>query len=460
MHRDQTRSARPTTSRDLTLDLSARSGTMRPAMRKLLLIDLFSGGGGSSCGFSQCNLVTYEPALAIDQDRWAIASFKSNFPTTAALRLRIDPVVDTVTDAYRLYRRYVREQRQGHDGVVVLASPPCEPFSEAANTLRSVNDPRNDLVRSVVTWAAAVHPLALVVENVRQMKLLHEGRVHRALVEGLAELNYRVAAFDVNAIDYGVPQIRRRLLYLAYRGDLSIDPALPSPTHAEPVAGLGRIPYVTVRAAIGDLPVRSRGAGARPFVSKIDPDREWRRLGYYAAALRSPAGELVSHHQARPLTGDNLRRVKALAPGEAMEDLPPRLRPAQGFPGSYGKLDPDRPAATITAHFSNPGSGRYFHYSQMRVITPREGARLQGFPDRYVWSGYQQHVIEQIGDAVPPPLAHAFGHEIALQLAKAGAIELPDATGNRHCVFRHLEVPHAQNAPAQATESVVRATVA
>lgn len=429
-------------------------------MRKVLLVELFSGGGGTSCGFTQCRLLKYEPTLAIDQDQWAIASYKTNFPGSTALRLRLNPLTETVTDAYRLYRRYVRDALNGHAGAVLLASPPCEPFSEAANTLRSVDDPRNDLVRSVVTWSAAMRPLAVVVENVRQMRLLHDGLAHTALIEGLADLGYRVECFDVNAVHYGVPQIRRRLVYVAYRGDIGVVPTQPDPTHADQRALFGHAAYVTVRQAIGDLPKRQAGSGARQFISKVDPHTDAGRIGYYAAAMRPQGGEPIMHHQARGLSGDNLKRARALAPGEAMEDLPKKLRPAQGFPGSYGKLHPDRPAATLTAHFNNPGSGRYFHYSQVRVITPREGARLQGFPDRYVWSGYQTHVAEQIGDAVPPPLAHAFAHEIAVALAKAGAVELSDATSNGHCVFRHLKVPHPQDVPTKPAQLGVRATVA
>lgn len=426
----------------------------------MLLVELFSGGGGTSCGFTQCRLLRYEPTLAIDQDQWAIASYKTNFPGATALRLRLNPRTETVTDAYRLYRRYVRDGLNGQGGVVLLASPPCEPFSEAANTLRSVDDPRNELVRSVVSWTAAMYPLAVVVENVRQMKLLHDGRAHAALMEGLADLGYKAECFEVNAVDYGVPQIRRRLIYLAYRGDLGVAPTQPDPTHAEQRTLFGHAPYVTVREAIGDLPERQPGSGARHFVSKIDPEAEAAKIGYYAASLRPPLGEPIFHHQARGLIGDNLKRARALAPGEAMEDLPAKLRPQQGFPGSYGKLHPDRPSATLTAHFNNPGSGRYFHYSQVRVITPREGARLQGFPDQYVWSGHQMHLAEQIGDAVPPPLAHAFAHDIAVALAKAGAVELSDAPGDGHCVFRHLKVPHPQNVPAKTAKLGVRATVA
>lgn len=421
------------------------------------LIDLFSGSGGLSLGFNLCRRAEFVPALAVDANSSAIGSFKENFPDAKALRKTLEPTM-TVNEAYAMYRGYVP---RGHAGVVLLASPPCESFSNGASTKRHVDDARNYLFRVVLRYAAATRPLAIVIENVRQMRGLHGGQMHDELVSGLEALAYRVTPMLLNAAAFGVPQRRVRLFYLAVQEDLlSGRPEAPEETHSDDPSTPGLLPIVTVREAIGDLPARGPGSGALSFVSRVDPDAERDRLGYYAAGLRVPSGERVFHHISRTIRDTNLKRVRALQPGQAMEDLPKRLRPKQGFPGSYGRLDPGEPAFTLTSNFSNPGSGRYFHYSQDRLISLREGARLQGFPDRYRWHGYYEHVAEQVGDAVPPPLAHAIAHKVAAYLISAGVIEASDAVGDTHCVFRHLEVPHPQDPPTQAAQLTVRTTVA
>lgn len=425
-------------------------------MKKTLLIDLFSGSGGTSLGFSLCRLMEFEPALGIDHNQWAIRSFKTNFPDAVALKLTLTNN-SRVGDAYAVYRQHIP---RGHD-VILLASPPCEPFSNGARAPKRVADERDYLFRAVLQWTAAARPLAVVVENVPQMKGLYGGKLHLELVAGLESLAYRVSVASLNGANHGVPQRRVRLIYVALRDDIGETPLqLPTATHASDPGTTGLLPYVTVRDAIQDLPSRSPGDGRNDFVSRLNPDEELERLGYYAAALRPTRGTRVEHHLARRMGATNLRRVRALRPGEAMQDLPERMRPKMGFPGSYGRLDPNLPAMTLTASFSNPGSGTFFHYRQDRLITPREGARLQGFPDWFRWHGYYDHVVEQIGDAVPPPLAHAIAHELAHRLIEAGAIDASDAPSDRHCIFRHLKVPHANDTPSELSERLVRATVA
>lgn len=425
-------------------------------MRKVLLIDLFSGSGGTSLGFSTCGGIEYVPALAIDDNPWAIKSYKNNFPSATALRLTLTTDA-RVGDAYAIYRKHIPRGNE----VVLVASPPCESFSNGASTRRTLSDERNYLFRVVVRWAAAVRPIAVFVENVPQMRGLHDGQFHDELVAGLEALGYRVSFATLNAADYGVPQRRNRLFYLATREDsLSDAPELPTATHSAPPALDALPPYVTVRDAIDDLPPRAPGDQLGSFVSRLDAREEHDRLGYYAAALRPPAGTRIEHHVAPAVSNLTLKRVRSLKPGQAMENLPKELRPKQGFPGSYGRLDPSAPSMTVTANFRNPGSGRYFHYSQERLITMREAARLQGFPDSFRWSGYYKHIAGQIGDAVPPPLAHAFAHSLALQLRKSGVVEGGDLLGEEHCVFQHLKVPEADNHPSKLAQRMVGSTVA
>jgi DNA (cytosine-5)-methyltransferase 1 len=253
-------------------------------------------------------------------------------------------------------------------------------------------------------------------------------------------LGYRTAFGTLDAARYGIPQHRVRLFYLAYRDDVGALPQLPSPTHGTKD---GLKPYVTVRQAIEDLPAREAGEVLPDFAWDADslPAAEALAIGAYSDLMRAPRGYLVTHHSAQPLSEIARRRIEALRPGQAIANLPIDLQPRMGYRGTYGRLDPDRPSSTITANCDYPSRGRFTHYKQVRGLTLREAARLQSFPDRFHWPvRYRTHAAQQIGNAVPPLLAHALARRITTDLGY-GLEQSLDAAGGALGVGLNVEVP-------------------
>ena len=164
-------------------------------------------------------------------------------------------------------------------------------------------------------------------------------------------MGYVVGYFILNSADYGVPQLRKRLYYVAYHKSLASNPSIPTPTYAAPHRlTSGQMPWVTSRQAVMDLPARKAGQGPDEFISRLDIDSAEvrKRVGEYASRLRPKRGSKIANHHARDLNDLMRRRVKALKPGQAIDHLPKELQPKMGFRGAYGRLDPEAPAKTIT----------------------------------------------------------------------------------------------------------------
>jgi DNA (cytosine-5)-methyltransferase 1 len=299
------------------------------------------------------------------------------------------------------------------------------------------------LFRALIDWTRALRPKAVTLENVVGMRYAEDGKLDEEFSNDLVDLGYSVTSDAVNAADYGVPQHRVRLLYVAYREDLGIEPRIPEPTHgatSEP----GRRAYVTATQAIGDLPAREPGGRETVFFSEADPmpAADAFRIGRYAPLMIAPSGTRVGHHIAPPLSDIARRRIEALEPGEAIEHLPKGLQPKMGYRNAYGRLHPEKPASTITANCDGPSRGRFSHYAQVRAITLREAARLQSFPDRFQWpTRSRTQVAQEIGNAVPPLLAHTLGRTIAADLVLAEESLHP--TSGLVRIGEHLEVPHS-----------------
>jgi DNA (cytosine-5)-methyltransferase 1 len=294
------------------------------------------------------------------------------------------------------------------------ASPPCEAYS----VNNRVNGNYADLrFRVALEWAEAFLPKVVTIENVRNLERAHDAEIKNRLNRA----GYQVISFKVDAADYGVPQHRKRLFYLGCLAKLGVAPRPPDPTNCDPKNPQQKLRHwVTVREAIGDLPARKAGEGPDQFVSNVDPTDLADRLslGEYAAIMRPPKGTTITGHSARPLNDLAMNRLRCLSPGQAIGDLPAHLRPKKGFRGAYGRTHPDHPAKTITTGIRGPSHGPFCHYAQDRLITLREAARLQSFPDTFTFKGGRQAQAFQIGNAVPQLLGRAIrrvSEEIILQ---------------------------------------------
>lgn len=395
--------------------MEAYNGVVKIQLRETLLseeltlIDLFCGCGGFTAGFlfpEDDSRAEWKVLLGVDINPTALETFGVNFGQQVA---RQADLLEANPRSY-LKELGLRAGELDH----LHASPPCEAYS----VNNRVNGNHGDLrFRVALEWVEVFLPKVATIENVRSLEKAHDAEIRNRL----SSAGYQAISFRVDAADYGVPQHRKRLFYLACRATLGVAPCPPKATHCNPLKPQQELkPWVMVREAIGDLPPREAGEGPDHFVSNIDPtdpaDQPY--LGEYASMMRPPKGTIITGHYARPLDKLAMSRLRCLGPGQAIWALPSHLRPKMGFRGAYGRMHPDYPAKTITTGVRGPSHGPFCHYVQDRLITLREAARLQSFPDTFSFEGGKAAQAFQIGNAVPPLLSRVIrrvSEELILQ---------------------------------------------
>lgn len=335
------------------------------------VVDLFCGAGGLSLGFQKAG---FTPVMAFDFDRHACATYAANLGNH----------VHEVDLSRVVPRDFGREIVAATGGVdVVAGGPPCQGWSiqRRGNGI----DARNDLTVQFSEIAAAINPKAIVMENVPTL-FGKRGAKHLEIVEEtFAQRGYRVYKRILDASWFGVAQSRRRAVLVAVSTEFDSLFEFPEPSHKN-----GSV--VTVRQAIGDLP-------PPPLDGSDHPD-------YF-------------NHKIVMVSAANLERLSYVPEGGGRLDVPEHLqlpchRTANGHRhlDVFGRLRWDRPAGTITAMFDNFTRGRFAHPADNRNITGREGARLQSFPDDFVFLGPKKDVARQIGNAVAPLMAEAVAHAL------------------------------------------------
>ncbi len=340
------------------------------------VIDLFSGAGGLTLGFTDRRFCGgFESVWALDKDAAAVATHKLNF----------GPHADCGD-----IEHWLADGRPVPAADVVIGGPPCQGFSllnknRAGDARRALWQPFMDVVEH--SGASA-----FVIENVAELKASPE---HEAIRARAAAMGFDTVSAVLNAADYGAPQTRRRMLMIGFRQGAAAPDFPPSPSHAAPkerAAGSNLPAWRTVREAIGDLPA--------PTGTEI-------RTG-----VRPP----LDLHFGRTPTEMSRRRYEAVPPGGNRFDLQrnaPEITPAcwlrkpTGGTDLFGRLWWDRPSVTIRTEFFKPEKGRYLHPEAHRPITHREAARLMGFPDDFRFAGGKNEIARQIGNAVPPALGGA-----------------------------------------------------
>jgi len=371
------------------------------------IIDLFAGAGGLTTGF---HLAGFESLCAIDSNKKALATYEYNFPQAKVIHQDIRLVNPA---ELRSWLGLHKEELKA-----LIGGPPCQGFSRNIPAgYRYLKDHRNQLYRTFLEFVQEFRPIYVIIENVPEILTAYDGVVRTEITEQLELLGYKVASASLNAANYGVPQTRNRAFFVASLnqlfqfpqytnfGDIRSDYRANKPYNQMSLLLSNISPIITVRDAIGDLPLLNAGqkydAGIYTCVSQTP----------YQTMLRHGSVKIVNHI-ARALSRIQMARVSILKEGQDARDLPSELAPKKHYSGAYGRLYWDKPARTITRWVFHPGSGRFFHPTQDRTITIREAARLHSYPDNFHFLGTYTEMASQIGESVPPLLAKVIAESI------------------------------------------------
>lgn len=360
-----------------------------------IAIDIFSGAGGLSLGFETAG---FRVVQAIDNSRYAAATYRQNHPHVDFIE----------SDIQRIDHGECLKRIGLSPGAltVLIAGPPCQGFSESNRRTRTLDNPSNMLFREFIRFLKGMKPSWFVLENVAGLQTLSKGVILKEILQKILRLGYMAEYQELNAVNFGVPQFRRRIFIVGNRLGLPI--VFPKATHGE-----GRKRFVPVREAISDLPVLPNGAN-RDFLPYKRKDESM--LSEYQKLLRGHSktakvvqGNLVTRNSRKVRV-----RYKHIRPGSNWEVIPRNLMdnykdPSRCHTGIYYRLEWRKPSKVI----GNFRKNMLIHPSQERGLSVREAARIQSFPDKYIFLGSIGFQQQQAGDTVPPLLAFALAKEIA-----------------------------------------------
>jgi len=354
--------------------------------KRLKVLDLFCGCGGLSFGFEQAG---FECLLGVDHDQAALETFKLNHPNADSLNadLSSDKTIDLICDKIK-----------GRTVDVIIAGPPCQGFSLTGTRVESDN--RNKLFYSVFKLAKRVKPKVVIIENVPGIAHLYQGRARSAILDEFACLGLTPSEKLLFAPDYGVPQIRRRMVFVGTvgkYGKFNFPVPIKKPNK-----------YVTCGEAIGDLPSREKEMGLE--IDKYDKQPK----SDYQKKMRRES-DILYNHVATNHT-EYVKSVIAQVPeGGNYRNLPPGVGESRLFHEAWTRYHSKRPSKTI-----DTGHRNHFHYKWNRIPTVRENARLQSFPDKFRFLGTRTQQNRQVGNAVPPLLGYHLGKAVIKQYEMMG----------------------------------------
>ena len=401
-------------TRNMATRLSKVVGSEDGSLR---CIDLFSGAGGLSEGLSEAGFHSLFAAEIVP-----------TYAKTYEFNHRGAQV--TTADIRTLDANEIREQLGIERGALdlIAGGPPCQGFSINA-PVRSILDQRNHLFKEYLRFVDAFQPRCILIENVPGLVSFEDGKTLHAILDALAELGYGADVRILGAAYYGVPQMRWRTIIIGTRGRELPPEAFPDPICHAPIEpnftstfdghSLLKIPtaeksskFTTVKEAIGDLPPLQNGEHGSTVKDYPMPPQ----CDYQRRARRGSTG--IHNHEALRLSAINVKRMSYIHPGGNWTDIPDDLLPRgmqqarkSDHTKRYGRVRPDGLASTILTK-CDPHWGAYIHYSQDRSFTVREAARIQSFPDHYIFLGSMAEQFAQVGNAVPPMLAQAIGVSI------------------------------------------------
>ena len=314
-------------------------------MKIINYIDLFCGAGGLSLGFKQAGL---KNVFSNDSDKVFAETYSKNFP-------KHNLVIKKIEDISNIEIKNLVKNKQ----IDILAGgPPCQGFSIAGNIGRKFqDDPRNYLFREFMRFVKILNPKIVLIENVER---LHKNeKIKIEIIDTLNDFGYRVESKILNTSQYSIPQVRRRVFFIASRVNEHI------------IFPKKNMNSLTIKDAIDDLP-----------------------------KIQSGESSDIPNHIAMNHTEQMLEKMSFISDGGSREQIPSQIRPKSGDIRKYIKFDSNKPSICITGDMR-----KVFHYSQNRALTVRELARIQTFPDSFIFFGPSISQQQQVGNAVPPLLA-------------------------------------------------------
>lgn len=347
---------------------------------KFTVLDLFSGAGGLSRGFLDAG---YNVVLGVDFDDMALKTFKENHGSADVMKLDL-------FDHENIHKieEFLKERNIKLD--ILVGGPPCQGFSLAGP--RNVEDKRNNLYIAMVKLAQRVKPKIIVLENVLGMLRLYEGKGAQRIIDDFTNLGYKIKFQVLYAPDFGIPQIRKRVFFV---GILDSDEYFEFPT---PI--YTKSEYVTCEDAISDLPSLDGILGDEIQQYDVEAKTDYQKI------MRKNSTEIYNHigtiHSEK-----TVKLISMVPEGKNYKALPEEYSSLFKYNEALTRYHSKKPSLTI-----NTGHRSHFHYKYNRIPTVRESARLQSFPDDFIFYGNKSQQYKQVGNAVPPVL----GYYIALKL--------------------------------------------
>jgi DNA (cytosine-5)-methyltransferase 1 len=353
------------------------------------MVDLFAGCGGLSLGLEQAGFTP-----------WFVNEIMPAFCTTYKRNHNLPDSHYYVGDINELNKQLDDYKELLTDITLVCGGPPCQCFS-MANRQRIIDDPRNNLYKAYLFFLSKIRPKFFIMENVKGMSNKIK-EIEENFKEYLGD-EYKFDYALLKAQDYGVPQNRERVFIIGIRKDLDLEWNYPEGDCEEPLS---------IFHAISDLPPVGEGETVTEYT--VGPMNDYQRL------MRGDSQKITQHFCG--FYGDKIRTViQNVAEGEGKNDFNDKVDAGlidrkyyltSGYGNTYGRLERNKPSTTITNNLATPSALRCIHYEQNRALTPREGARIQSFPDWYHFEGNRTEVARQVGNAVPPLMAIAFANKI------------------------------------------------
>lgn len=343
-------------------------------------IDLFCGAGGLSYGFSSAG---FNILLGIDSDKKALEVFEKNH----------DGAKTICGDITQIHYSDIKEKIGNKKIDLIIGGPPCQGMSLSGP--RKFDDPRNKLYLSYIRLVGEIKPRAFVIENVPGLVSLFGGQIKDSILEKFSEMGYSVKYKILCASDYGVPQNRKRVVFVGTRENVEFNYPVPTPN------------IVTCEMALSDLPPLTDHLGEEVSDYYTPASNDYQKL------MRTNSTKVYNHIAAAH--SEKVKKIISMVPdGCNYKSLPEEYRNSRNFHVAWTRFASNKPAPTI-----DTGHRHHFHYKYNRVPTVRECARLQSFPDNFIFEGNKTQQFRQVGNAVPPLLAQAIAEQVKKMLEES-----------------------------------------